>query len=94
MLSTPELEIDKEEAEILGKGLLEVERQFPTQIDPRVLALVNMGAAVGMVYGPRIVAIRARLAQEAKERKPKASVTTLFPGADFDGFQPNPPGAA
>lgn len=87
-LRTPELEIDKSEAEILGKGLLELERQFPTQIDPRLLAALNMAAAMGMVYGPRIVAIRVRLKKEAMEKRPKAPVIA----PDF-GFTPNTPGS-
>lgn len=76
---------------MLGRALIQLEQQFPTKIDPRVVAAVNLAGALGMVYGPRIVAIRMRLADERKSKRPSASVTP-FPG--IDAFTPNPPGAA
>jgi len=84
-LRAPELQLDKSEADLLGKALIQVEQQFPTQIDPRMIALLNLAGALGMVYGPRVVAIRMRVKEEAKERKPKADVLR-FP----DTFQPSP----
>jgi hypothetical protein len=38
--------------------------------DPKTEAWINFAAVMGLTYGTRIVAIRARKNQEAKEEKP------------------------
>ncbi len=87
-LKAPELALDEDEAKLLGKALLQVEQQFPTKIDPRMIALVNLAGSLGIVYGPRIVAIRMRVSEERKAKKPKADIVQFAP------FTPNPSGAA
>lgn len=72
MTATPELMLAEEEAKQLGRGLLELERCYPTTVDPRIIAWVNMTAICGMVYGPRIMAIRMRHSAERPKRPEKA----------------------
>lgn len=69
MIATPELMLSEPEAKQLGQGLLELERCYPMAVDPRVLAWVNMTAICGMIYGPRIMAIRMRRQNERPQRQ-------------------------
>jgi hypothetical protein len=62
-LHIPELDLDKVEAANLAEAVAEVARHYPTTIDPKVLAWVNLTMVAGMVYGPRFWAIRARTKQ-------------------------------
>jgi hypothetical protein len=57
------------EAEALAKALVEIERLYPTQIDPRVLAWVNLVGTAGMIYGTRVFAIQARYASEREAKR-------------------------
>jgi len=68
-LRIPELDLDKSEAAHLAEAVAEVARHYPTTIDPRVMAWVNLTMVAGMVYGPRFYAIRARAKSNAPARR-------------------------
>lgn len=71
--SIKELELSKPEADGLADALIRIEREYPTTVDPRVLAWVNLAIVGGMIYGTRIVAVRERLKSErAAKRRPDA----------------------
>jgi len=63
-----ELSLDKSEAQSMNSALKEVARHYPTQIDPKKLAIANLVVVLGGIYGTRAVAIRTRLKNEAKNR--------------------------
>ncbi len=67
-LKTPELALSPDEAKIYAQAVIDLEAAFPTQIDPRVLAVINFGGVAAMIYGPRIAAIRMR--QNADRKRP------------------------
>lgn len=69
VFKTPELVLADQEAEALAKALVEIERLYPAQIDPRVLAWVNLVGTAGMIYGTRIFAIQARYASEREAKR-------------------------
>lgn len=80
---TPELELDKDEANKLAVAGSEVAAHYAVNVDPKILAWINFGAALGMIYGTRIIAINARKGRE--KRKPPAdkddtNVVMEFPG--------------
>jgi hypothetical protein len=64
----PELPIDKEEGDMLANATVNMMAEFDIVPDPKTQAVIGMIIAAGIVYGPRAAMIRARLAQEAKER--------------------------
>lgn len=60
---TPELEIQPSEAEKLAKAISAVQDQYPiTKIDAKAVVWINLFSAMGMIYGPRMVAIKMRKA--------------------------------
>lgn len=69
VFKTPELVLADQEAEALAKALVEIERLYPAQIDPRVLAWVNLIGTAGMIYGTRVFAIQARYASEREAKR-------------------------
>jgi hypothetical protein len=67
---TPELVLDKDEARKLSDAAAEVARQYAVAFDPRKVAVVNLFATAGFIYGPRIVAWRQRRKNKAILQKP------------------------
>lgn len=61
-----ELEIDETEGKKLGDAVEELSKIYGKTINPKTAAWVNFAAAAGVVYGPRIIAYRARMESETK----------------------------
>jgi hypothetical protein len=68
-LNAPEIALDKTEANQLAAAVAEVARHYPTSIDPKVMAWINLAMVGGMVYGPRWWVIRARVSSGKKAPK-------------------------
>lgn len=66
--------IDKAESDMLASAAANVLAQFDIAPDPKTQAIIGMITACGVVYGPRIVMIRARKAQQKKEAKGEAGI--------------------
>lgn len=64
LAQTPEMAIDKMEANTLAIGIANVARHYDMGATQKSLDWANLISVVGMVYGTRIYAIRARVAQE------------------------------
>lgn len=61
LLKTPELDLDPEEAKKLAEGTANVLRHYPSVTMPaQALDWIGLATCIGMVYGPRLVAIRMR----------------------------------
>lgn len=95
-LKTPELELDKSEADALAVAIDDVQRFYDVQTSAEVLLWVNVIGVCAAVYGPRIGAlvIRKRNESERKPRKPQpeqaapvssqqSNVVTLNNGFDY-----------
>jgi hypothetical protein len=65
---TPELAIDEDEGRMLAAASTNVMEEFDLKPDPKTQAIVGLIIAAGTVYGPRVVMIQMRKAQEKRER--------------------------
>lgn len=55
LLSAPDWAIDQNEAKYIADAAKEVAKHYAYTVDPKKMAWANFWAAVGTVYGPRIV---------------------------------------
>jgi hypothetical protein len=69
MTKTPELILDGEEAQGLAESGLTLAAMYDITPDPKLQAAILFAGQVGMIYGTRVVAIRARKSQEREEKK-------------------------
>jgi hypothetical protein len=69
MTNTPELVLDADEANGLATSGLTLAAMYDITPDPKLQAAILFAGQVGMIYGTRIVAIRARKSQEKEERR-------------------------
>lgn len=69
MTKTPELELDSQEATGLAESGLTLAAMYDIQPDPKLQAAILFAGQVGMIYGTRVVAIKARKSQEKEERR-------------------------
>jgi hypothetical protein len=69
LFKAEELSLDEEEAGVLGQATLKVWQEYDMPIpDAKTMAWVNLAKVVSQVYGPRVMAIRMRKANEARNR--------------------------
>lgn len=73
-LKTPELAIDKQEAELLGSAIQAVQEHYNFDVSEEVTLWVNLVSAAVAVYGPRAVTIIARKKKELGSEGKKESV--------------------
>jgi hypothetical protein len=73
--SCPELELDPEEAKSLARAIREVAKHYPITLDPKRLALIELGTVCAMIYGTRAVVIYRRITNESN--KPHAVPTPI-----------------
>lgn len=66
MTKTPELVLSQEEASGLSESGLTLLELYDIKPDPKIEAMIMFAGQIGLVYGTRIIAIRARTAQEKK----------------------------
>ena len=67
---TPELEIDKQEADVLTQSLLKVSRHYPNVAMPaKTLDWMNLIGVLGACYGGRIVRIKERKKKDNAEKQ-------------------------
>jgi len=69
-LASPELELEESEAKKLASAIREVSKFYPVTLDPKRLALLELGTVAMMVYGTRGVAIYRRVKTEVKPKAP------------------------
>lgn len=85
-----ELNIDTDEAGTISKAIADVASHYSVTADPKTMAWVNLAAACGMVYGPRIGAIKLRRSMNKPSVKApiKASASHPQPGGVVEGRFP------
>lgn len=70
MLHTPELNIEKDEAQRMCDGMAELQKHLDIPMpDAKFVAIASMLAISASVYGPRIMAITNRKNREKQDRK-------------------------
>lgn len=81
----PELKIDKDESEILGRGIANVARHYDIGgASEKTLDWFNLIQALAMVYGPRVFVVAGRRKQKRAEKP--AAPKSEEGGNGFDGF--------
>lgn len=84
-IKVPELALDEKEAKQIAEAGAKVATHYNVIASPKTVDWVNFCMVLGMVYGTRLIAVRARLRTEATKkppaRKPSSEVVTPFPGA-------------
>lgn len=60
LLKSPELSISENDAKLLAKGCQAVLAQYSFNPNPKVMAWLQLSAAAGMIYGPRVAMIMDR----------------------------------
>lgn len=72
-LSIPELMLDAQGARTLAAGVSRMQEEFGFEVSGRTGAVLAFLGAAAMVYVPRVIAIKARVAtQKASERQARA----------------------
>lgn len=69
MTKTPELELEEEEAKAVAESTLTLAAMYDLTPDPKLQAMMNLAIILGTTYGTRVIAIRARKAQEKEETR-------------------------
>lgn len=77
---TPEIALEKDDANRLAKAMAEVAVYYPANIDPKTLAWVNLLMAAGTVYGPMVFLVaERRRAERAANVTAEATHTFMEP---------------
>lgn len=67
-----ELAITSDESEQLATALATVSQFYDVQVAEKTVAWINLAMVGGMIYGTRLVAIRARRTEERKAKRETA----------------------
>lgn len=81
---TPELELDKDDADLLARSTANVLAEYDVVVDPKTAAIMGLLFAVGRVYGPK-VALRNMRVKEAKQAAKEAAENNIEPFAGYPG---------
>ena len=73
ILNAPNLELDQEESKKLADAVQKVAGFYSVAFDPKKVAIVELAAVCGMIYGPRIMAWRI----DRKKKAPAPRVTEM-----------------
>lgn len=74
---TPELILDKDEAKQLAEGIANVSRHYDLETTQKGMDWGNLIMVVGMIYGTRIFAIRAKKASSKKPDVPQTMASNV-----------------
>ena len=91
ILNAPTLELDQEESKKLADAVQKVAGFYAVAFDPKKVAIVELAAVCGMIYGPRIMAWRI---ERKKKSAPAPRVTEMPRPAQAPPQPAAPPRAA
>lgn len=77
LLSTPELDINEDEAKKFAGSLARISNLYDDRINPKAVAWVDLIAVLGAIYGPRMIAIHARMKAEKAPTPARATVINM-----------------
>ena len=81
---SPEMELDKSEADALAQATTKVMQEFDVRPDPKFIAIAGLVTTAGSIYGPRVILIRERRKQERKEKANQVPANIEQFGGGFD----------
>lgn len=68
MTKTPELKLEKAEADQLGEAVARVNKEFGGFVlSPKAAAIINLATVGGTLYGPRMFAHALRMKREKQD---------------------------
>jgi hypothetical protein len=67
-MATPELELNEDESKKYAQTLARVSNLYDDKFNPKVVAWLDLVCVTGAIYGPRIIAIKARWDEEEKQK--------------------------
>ena len=79
MTGLHELEVSEFEAAMLAESLAAVSREYDVAIDGKLAATLQLAAALGVIYVPRIVMIKKRAIQAKESQAASESAPTPTP---------------
>jgi hypothetical protein len=79
----PELALEPDEAKMMADALFGIFEEYEIEISTKAAAAVNLAGATMMVYGPRLVALRARRNNVARAKATKAAAAASPADATF-----------
>ena len=88
MTGIPEVQISEGEATMLASGIMGVADQYDLSIDGKTGAAIQLLAAAAMVYGPRLLAIKAKAKAAKANAVTDVAFTDMTPNGDGQ-FSPN-----
>jgi hypothetical protein len=75
----PEIELEKDDAELLANATVPVLEQFDFAPDPRFVAVFGLVMATGKVYGPKVISYKMRTAAERDAKMKRAGQGSTIP---------------
>lgn len=75
-MATPELELNEDEAKKFAGSLARVSSLYDDRINPKLVAWIDLVCVTGAIYGPRAIAISARMKQEQPQRAQPIVINT------------------
>jgi hypothetical protein len=79
----PELALEPDEAKMMADALFGIFEEYEIEISTKAAAAVNLAGATMMVYGPRLVALRARRNNVARAKAAKTAAAASPADATF-----------
>lgn len=69
MLGMPELFLSEKEAEQMAESLCDFAREYDFTPDPKLMALIQLGATAGFIYVPKVLRMAVRVKNVKAARK-------------------------
>jgi len=91
VLKSPELALEKGEADALAQAISEVEKFYSVSLSPETRAWLGLAGTAAMIYGPRAYMIQKR---RRSERQPKQAPTQAVAAPRTEAEQPGGPPTA
>lgn len=70
----PEFDLTTEEGRKLAGAVGRMSKLYDDKFNPKAVAWVDLLSTCGMIYGPRIITLRMRMAMEGQNNQPKQPV--------------------
>jgi hypothetical protein len=79
VLKSPELVLEKGEADALANAIAEVEKHYSISLSPETRAWLGLATTAAMIYGPRAYLIAKRRKRDAPPKSQPAKPATPLP---------------
>jgi len=91
VLKSPELALEKGEADALAQAISEVEKHYSVSLSPETRAWLGLAGTAAMIYGPRAYMIQKRRRAESKSGKAPSQTPAQVSAPRTEAEQPGGP---